>query len=138
VDQFDFVGADSDDIRALAHLSLGHRDLAAEHIHAHAARAITGRLVSEACDSALLLAALAHVEGDDDIARGLLLEMGMGQEPAAIIYSNHLASLLGISDEHADRQLVAASYFLTSPEGPSGSQAAMAAVRAELARRGWD
>jgi hypothetical protein len=137
VEQFDFVGSHTDDVRALSHLALSDHPQAEHHVRVHAARALTGRLIGEACDSALLLAALAHAEGDDDVARQLLLDMGMGQEPATIVYSAHLASQLDAADQHAKRQRLAFGYHTTSPEGPSGSRVAMAAVRRELHRRGW-
>ncbi len=137
VDQFDFVSANSDDIRALSHLALGDHARAEHHVRVHATRALTGRLIGEACDSALLLAALAHAEGHDDVARQLLLDMGMGQEPATIVYSAHLAAQLDIADQFAACQRRAIGYQTTSPEGPSGSRLAMTAVRQELHERGW-
>jgi hypothetical protein len=138
LEQFNFVGSNTDDIQALSHLALGELTQAERHVRVHAARAMTGRLVGEACDSALLLAALANAEGNDAIARELVLQMGMGQEPAMIVYSNHLASELGITDEHAQRQRFAMGYHSGSVEGPSGSRMAMTAVRDEIRRRGWD
>jgi hypothetical protein len=91
----------------------------------------------EACDGALLFAALAHVEGQDDIARDLLLHMGMGLEPATVIYSGHLAALLGVVVEHSERQLRTLTYDNASTQGASGMRMAAAAVRNELARRVW-
>jgi len=137
VEQFDFVGSNTDDVRALSHLALGDRSQAEHDIRVQAFRALTGRLIGEVCDSALLLAALAHAEGADDVARRLLLDMGMGQEPATIVYTAYLASQLGLADQHAERQRLAIGYHTTSPEGPSGSRMAMTAVRHELQRRGW-
>ena len=138
LDQFDFVGSNTDDVHALRYLALGENAVAEGHIRTHAARALTGRLIGEACDSALLLAALATADGDDDIGRDLLLHMGMGQEPATIVYSNHLAAQLGVTVEHAERQRLAMGYNTSSSEGPSGSRVAMAAVRKELRRRDWE
>ena len=63
--------------------------------------------------------------------------MGMGQEPATIIYGARLASQLDIGDQYAERQRLAIGYQTTSPEGPSGSRMAMTAVHRELHRRGW-
>jgi hypothetical protein len=137
VEQFDFVGSHTDDVRVLSRLALGDRSQAEHDIRVHAFRALTGRLTGEVCDSALLLAALAHAEGADDVARQLLLHMGMGQEPATIVYTAYLASQLGVTDQHAERQRLAIGYHTTSPEGPSGSRMAMTAVRHELQRRGW-
>jgi predicted ATPase len=137
-DQFDFVGSNTDDVQALAHLALGETAAAERRIRVHAARALTGRLVGEVCDTAMLFAALAHAEGEDDIARDLLLQMGMGQEPATIVYSAYLATTLGIAAERTGQQEQAMGYDSRSVEGPSGSRMAMAAVRNELHRRGWD
>jgi hypothetical protein len=52
-------------------------------IHAHATRGLSGPLPGRICDSALLLAALAHAEGDDDCASDLLVQMGVGLEPGS-------------------------------------------------------
>jgi hypothetical protein len=137
LDQFDFIGSNTDDVHALRYLALGEIALAEGHIRTHAARALTGRLIGEACDSALLLAALATAEGDIDLGRDLLLHMGMGQEPATIVYSSHLAAQLGITDQHAEGQRCAMGYNTKSPEGPSGSRIALEAVRNAVRRRGW-
>jgi hypothetical protein len=94
-------------------------------------------LPGQACDSALLLAALAHSEGLDDVARDILGQMGMGLEPATVIYSNDLAAVLGIGAAHHVRQRQTLTFGPNSPEGPSGHRMAAAAVRGELARRGW-
>jgi hypothetical protein len=138
LDQFDFVGSNTDDVRALRYLACGERALAEGHIRTHAIRALTVRLLGEACDSALLLATLATAEGDADKGRDLLLHMGMGQEPATIVYSNYLAARLGITIEHARQQRIAMGYSARSPEGPGGSHLALGVVREELRRRGWD
>ena len=138
LEQFGVPSSNSDEIRALANLALDNAAQAEHHIRVHAARAISGRLTGEACDSALLLAALAHAEEHDDIARGLLLHMGMGLEPATVVYSTHLAIQLGVTSEHAERQQLTLGYSSTSEQGLSGSRMAMAAVRNEFARRGWD
>jgi hypothetical protein len=108
---FDFVGANTDDIQELANVALGDVAQAESCVRAHAARALTGRLIGEVCDSAVLLAALAHTEGGDDIARAL--------------------------PDHAVAQHLPIAYH-TSTEGPGGSRGAMTAVRNELRRQGWD
>jgi hypothetical protein len=110
---------------------------AADLIRAHARRGLSGRLPGEVCDSALLLAALAHAEGDDDVCRELLLRMGMGLEPATVVYSGYLAAQVGVASEHAEQQRRALTYGVSSAEGLSGSRVAEAAVRRELTRRGW-
>jgi predicted ATPase len=138
LDQFDFIGSNTDDVQALTYLALGEIVAAERHIRVHAARAVTGRLLGETCDGAVLLAALADAEGDGSVARELVLRMGMGQEAAMIIYSNHFAAKLGIAVEHGERQRRAMEYHAGSAEGPSGSRMALAAVRDEVRRRGWD
>jgi predicted ATPase/class 3 adenylate cyclase len=134
---FDASIFNGDEIRALAHLALGDVAEAGALIRVQAARALTGRAIGEVCDSALLLAAFAEAEGSRDLARQLLLRMGIGKEAATVIYSGHLAAQLGISDQHAERQRLALTYDTSSPEGPGGTRMAAAAVRDELARRGW-
>jgi hypothetical protein len=58
-------------------------------------------------------------------------------EPGTVIYSGHLAAQLGMAPEHGYRQQLTLTYDDASPEGPSGMRMAAAAVRKELARRGW-
>ena len=134
---FDVSIFNGDEIRALAHLALGDAIEAEALIRAHAERALTGRMIGEVCDSALLLAAYAEAEGSQDVARRLLLQMGIGKEAATVIYSGHLAARLGISVQYAERQRIALTYDTSSAEGPSGTRMAAAAVRDELSRRGW-
>ena len=82
---FDRSTFNIDDIRALALLAQGRLSEAMPVIHAHATRGLTGRMPGHFCDSALLLAALSHAEGDDDRARDLLRDMGAGLEPGIIL-----------------------------------------------------
>lgn len=138
LESFDPSTFNGDEIRALAHLALGALTEAEVVIRRYAARALTGRMPGETCDSALLLAALAHAGREDDVARDLLLNMGMCLEPGTVIYSGHLAAQLGMALEHGDRQQLTLTYDDASPEGPSGMRMAAAAVRKELARRRWD
>lgn len=88
----------------------------------------------EACDSVLLLAALAHTEGDDDTARRLLTGMGLGRQPATIGYSLHLAKLLGVEDP---RTRVSSQVDPTNSDGVLDAKLGLRTLRAELARRGW-
>ena len=53
LDQFDFVGANSDDIQALAQVALGDIAQAERYVRVHAARAIAGSLIGELCDTAV-------------------------------------------------------------------------------------
>ena len=84
----------------------------------------------------LVLAAFARHEGDDDAARSFLLSTGAGRMPSTRGLARHLASQLGIVKDHeAD---VATLYQPDNPHGPMGATRSLNALRAELARRGWD
>jgi predicted ATPase len=137
LESFDISTFNCDEIRALALLAQGDLAEAQDLIRAHAARGLTGRMRGQVCDSALLLAVLAYVEADHDTARKLLLDMGLGLEPATIVYSSHLAAWLDVAAKHNERQRLAISYNAASPQGSGGTRIATAAVRDELARRGW-
>ena len=135
--QFAYAYGDHHDYRALAHLALGEHERAIEHLRANAALAATGLRPRQSNDSVLVLAALAHTEGDDDRARELLLDMGMGQTCATVAYSRELAERLGVGDEFRNRE-----WFVTTPEGRAehgvlGSTSAARTLRNELGRRGW-
>ena len=90
---------DGSEIRALAYLSLGEMDQARGLVKAHGRRAATGRDIAESDDSLLLLAALAHAEGDDQIARDLMSGMGLERGLATIAFAGDLANRLGMLDE---------------------------------------
>jgi hypothetical protein len=127
---------DGSEIRAVAHLALGEKDQARGSIKAHARRAATGRDIAESDDSLVLLAALAHDEGDDQIARDLLTSMGLERQPATIAFAGDLANQLDILDElHDQRRRVRT--LLTEDHRIVASQRSLAALRTELARRGW-
>ena len=119
----------------LAHLALDDIDAARGLIARHARRASTDRLSREACDSVLLLAALARAEGDDASARRLLDGTGVPRQPATLAYSRRLAKLLGVEDP---RTRFSNQIDPTHPDGVLGAKLAMKTLRAELARRGWD
>jgi predicted ATPase len=137
LESFDISTFNCDDIRALALLAQGDLTDAQALIRAHATRGLTGPMRGQVCDSALLLSVLAYLEADHDTARHLLLEMGIGLEPATIVYSSHLAAWLDVAVEHNERQQLALNYNAASPQGISGTRMAAAAVREELTRRGW-
>ena len=128
---------DGREARTLAELELGAVETARESIRSYAERAATGRVMTQASDGALLLAALASAEGDDDRAVELLLHMGVGSQPATISYGGYLAGRLGVSSERAERLAAALRYGFDSDEGPTGTLMALRAVRDELRRRGW-
>ncbi len=117
--------------RALAHLALGDLDTAREEIRLHATEAMVGRLSMQSNDTVLLFAALADAEGDQEMAAGLIVDMGTGRSPITIKYGEELARRLGVADAYA-------SQFLPTRTGDYlGVDRAMAAVRKEVARRGW-
>ena len=138
LDEFDLTFLNNDEIRALAYLKMDEVVQAERIIRSHALRAATGRISGEACDSALLLAGLAHAEGDDVTAVALLLHMGIGHRPATRMFSSHLAARLGVTAEHDEGQRRAFGYDLHSEPGPLGAHLAMTALRQELIRRGWN
>ena len=127
---------DGSEIRALAHLALGEMDQARGSVKAHARRAATGRDIAESDDSLVLLAALAHAEGDDQIARDLVSSMGLERQPATIAFAGDLANRLGMLDE-LQEQRRRMRMLLTEDQRIVASQRSLAALRAELARRGW-
>ncbi len=122
---------DGSEIRAIAHLRLGDIDAAIDHIHPHAVRAATGRLPHESDESVALLAGLARAEGDDELARELLMCVGLGRQPSTGSYAISLARELGIADEVAAHR-VQMAYEVAGPASVS-----RVALRAELDRRGW-
>ena len=125
-------------MRALAHLELGNIDAAMPYLRSHVANGRTGRFPGQANDSVLLLAAHARAEGDDPRARELLLSSWFCRTDATIIYSHELARRLDMVEEHERCQRRAVTFGSRSPEGINGMHLAMAALRSELARRGWD
>ena len=138
LDAYGLAFYDGAEVRTLAHFELGDIDTAMHHLRSHVARGRTGRYSGEANDSVLLLAALAHVEGDISVARDLLLKSWFCRTDATIIYSHELARRLEVTDEHERCQRRAVTFGSRSPEGINGRHLAMTALRAELTRRGWD
>ena len=70
-------------------------------------------------------------------SEALLLDMGLGRQPATIIYSNHLAERLNISADHASAQLQALFAAPDSDGGPTGAARARKSLHNEIVRRGW-
>ena len=138
LDAYGLAFYDGAEVRTLAHLELGDIDTAKHHLRIHAARGRTGRYSGEANDSVLLLAALAHAEGDISVARDLLLNSWFCRTDATIIFSHELARRLEVTNEHERCQRRAVTFGSRSPEGINGRHLAMTALRAELTRRGWD
>jgi predicted ATPase/class 3 adenylate cyclase len=135
-DEYALDYQDGSEIRALAYLALGEMDQARGLVKAHGRRAATGRDIAESDDSLVLLAALAHAEGDDQIARDLLSSMGLERQPATIAFAGDLANRLGMLDE-LQEQRRRMRVLLTEDHRIAASQRSLAALRAELARRGW-
>jgi predicted ATPase/class 3 adenylate cyclase len=137
LNQFELAFFTGDEVRALAYLALGERDQAERIIQNHARQAVTGQISAQAGDSLLLLAALADAEGDARTATELLLRMGVGHHASTRMYSVDLAARLGVAGEHATMVRDA-----LAPDGRRRSSATdavrvVAALRRELARRGW-
>ena len=126
-----------DDIRAFAYLALNELEPARELIRRHAKRGIEGRTSREANDSVLLLGALAHAEGDHDIAESLIMQTGFCRHIATTLLGRDLAARMGVSGEHATSQARAHSFSSADEQGVLGMTMAMNALRAELARRDW-
>lgn len=140
VSQFDahpFVFGDHLLVVGLARLALGDVEVARRHIRDHALEAATGKVSRQCSDSLLLLAQLAHVEGDDATAIELLLKLGICRLAPAIHYARVLAATLGVAEQRArDEQECIAPQHLAE-RGPLGLRRVMATLREELARRGW-
>lgn len=138
LDAYGLAFFDGAEVRTLAHLELGDVGAAMHQLRIQVARGRTGRFPGEANDSVLLLARLAHAEGDIARARELLLQSWFCRTDATIIFSHELARRLEVSDEHERCQRQAVMFGSRGPEGINGMHLAMAALRAELTRRGWD
>ncbi len=140
VDRFRTLAANEtfgDDIRVFAHLAQGQLDPARELARRHTKRGLEGRISREANDSLLLLSALAFAEGEDELARYLILRTGFCRHIAMTLLARDLADRLGIVEEHAAAQLAAHSFGKDNPEGVLGATMAMNELRIELVRRGW-
>ena len=135
LDEFEFPALDGTTVRALAHLALGETDAAIAFIRRVALRAATGRWPAESNDAMLLLAALAHHQGDDADARRLITRAGDGRSPASKGFARHLARQLDVLDPYTAE--VASLYRLDNSHGPMGATRSLEALRAEVARRGW-
>ena len=96
-----------------------------------------GTRIRQSNDCVLLLADLAHTEGDDDRARSLLLSMGLAQSCGTVAFARDLAVRLGIEDEYRVHEIDAMNPDSNTALGVLGSETAGATLRSELARRGW-
>ena len=126
-----------DDFRVFAHLSRGESKAAADLARLHAHRGASGQVSRECNDSVLLLAALAHGEGEVRRAKDLLMCAGVGRHIGTTILAAHLAEKLGIAGEWAASTRRAYEYTDADPEGVLGVALAMRVLLTEVERRGW-
>jgi hypothetical protein len=94
LDDYGLAVYDGSDIRALAHLDRGDVDAAVPHLRTHCERGRTGRYPGQANDSVMLLAAMAHAEGDTSRARSLLTAARNLSTDASVVYGRDLARRL--------------------------------------------
>jgi hypothetical protein len=125
-----------DEIKALVCLALDHMDQATESAQAHARIAVTGRVVGQATDTLLVLAAFAEAEGDITAARNLITGISVIKHGALISYSSDLANRLGISEEYEANQ----HELRADRTGQSAIRQAatdIETLRSEMSRLGW-
>ena len=123
---------------ALARLELGDVEAARKLIHDHAVEAATGRLSNKCSEALVMLAKLAHAEGDDATATALLSKFGVGRLPSTTQYARYLARRLGVGDQLAQNEQKVYTPQSVAEHGVLGIRRAMTALRVELTRRGWD
>ena len=90
-------------MNALIYVTLGDLEQAQIAVKAHARIAVTGRVLNQANDSLLVLAALAHAEGDTTTASDLLLAVGQHRHAQLTAYARHLAQRFGVGQEFKAR-----------------------------------
>jgi predicted ATPase len=137
IDGFAFAGGDDQVVTAFAQLALGDIEGAKHLIRLHALEAATGRVSRQCSDSLLLLAQLAHVEGDDATAVDLLSNLGICRPAPLVRYARVLAATLGVAEQRARDEQECIAPQNAAEHGPLGLRRVMATLRAELARRGW-
>ena len=86
--------------------------------------------------ASLVLAALAHAEGDSPHAIELLSGSGIGRSPSTIAYARDLARRLDIVAQHAAMEQIWRS-GTDQTAGIRGRDTAMRTLRGEVARRSW-
>jgi hypothetical protein len=137
IDGLPFGLGDNHAVTALAHLALGHVEVATQHIRDHALEAATGKVSRQCNDSLLMLAQLAHAEGDDPTAIDVLAKAGVCRSPSTIQCARVLARKLGVAEQHARGELECMTRQSTAEHGPLGVRRAMAALHEEIRRPGW-
>jgi hypothetical protein len=136
-DGLPFGLGDHQAVTALAHLALGNVEVATRHIQDHALEGATGKVNRQCNDSLLLLAQLAHTQGDDKTATDLLSKLGMCRSPSTIHFSRMLARKLGVAEQRARDERECFTPQGIAEHGPLGVRRAMAALHEEIRRRGW-
>lgn len=127
-----------DEIRTLAWAALGDLDQARSAAQAHAHVAVTGRLISQAADSLLLLAVLSNAEGDAATARELILHMGVCRHAPLIAHSLHVAEQLGVRAEFQAAQPSGRSGWADEAAIKRNAKRDIETLRQEMTRRGWN
>jgi hypothetical protein len=121
---------------ALCHIVRKDLDQAVPLLRDLAHRSVSGRVRMEAGTVLLLLAELARVEGDDQAAREFLLVSTMPRTADLLAYARHLAEALGVGLEYRDLRADQSKGDITWHD--RHHLECIAAVRIEMARRGWD
>jgi hypothetical protein len=123
---------------ALARLGLSDVEAARRLIRDYAVEAATGKLSNQCSEGLLLLAELAHFEGDNATAIGLLAEFGIGRMPSTTQRARVLARQLGIAEQIARNEQAVFAPAHVAEHGVLGIRRMMVALHGELTRRGWD
>ena len=118
-------------VLALVHLSADVTAPGTDAVRRHALDAASGRLPMLDSDALVLLAELARLEGDLEVARGLVRSTGAGRTSFSILVAHQVAERLGVLDEV--RQAFAENLF--DPDWLM--ERPRRALLAELDRRGW-
>lgn len=116
---------------ALPALASDDLDSARAAVKVVAVDAASGRHALVEGDAVALLAELARLEGDTELARELIMHTGTGRSPASIAVTRHIATTLGVDDElHAMycSNMMNAEWALDRPKRT---------LDRELQRRGW-
>jgi predicted ATPase/class 3 adenylate cyclase len=124
-----------DEIRTLAWLALGELDRARAACQAHARVTAPGRLIGQATDSLLLLAALSNAEGDVATARALVLNLGLCRHDQLNSHSKFIADQLGVRAEFDASRLGRAEWGEEEVRRTNGAD--IETLRLEITRRGW-
>jgi len=133
-----YFGGGTQVIGALASLALGEIEAARRLIRDYAGEAATGKLSNQCSEALLMLAELAHAEGDDARAITLISEFGIGRMPSTTQHARALARRLGVAEQLARNEQAVFTPESMAANGMLGVRRTMAALRNELIRRGWE